>query len=108
MEINPENIERGLWIVVIIAVIWIIRRIRGRSKEADASYRSVSRGFAQRLAKKHLLHEVTLEDVEEEGNLRKRMTPKDWARGRRQIILCFVALVLIVILSVVSCVRGGL
>ena len=108
MEINPENIERGLWVVLIIAAIWIIRRIRRRSKEADASYRSVSRGFAQRLAKKRPPHEVSLEDVEEDEKPKKHMTPEDWTRGRRQIILCFVALVLIVILSVVSCLRGGL
>ena len=108
MEINPENIERGLWVVLIIAAIWIIRRIRCRSKEADASYRSVSRSFAQRLAKKRPPHEVSLEDVEEDEKPKKHMPPEDWARGRRQIILCFVALVLIVILSVVSCVRGGL
>jgi hypothetical protein len=108
MEIDPANIERGLWVVLIIAAIWIIRRLRRRSQEADASYRSVSRGFAQRLAKKRPPHEVALEDVEEEEETRRHMTPEDWVRGRRQIILCFVALVLIVILSVVSCVRGGL
>ena len=108
MEINPENIERGLWVVLIVVAIWIIHRIRRRSKEADSSYRSVSRGFAQRLAKKRLPHEVSLEDMEEDEEPKKHMTAEDWARGRRQIILCFVALVLIVILSVVSCVRDGL
>ena len=73
MEINPENIERGLWVVLIIVAIWIIRRIRRRSKEADASYRSVSRGFAQRLAKKRPPHEVSLEDVEEDEKPKKHM-----------------------------------
>ena len=108
MEINSENIERGLWVVLIVVAIWIIHRIRRRSKEADSSYRSVSRGFAQRLAKKRLPHEVSLEDMEEDEEPKKHMTAEEWARGRRQISLCFVAVVLIVILSVVSCVRGGL
>ena len=91
MEINSENIERGLWVVLIVVAIWIIHRIRRRSKEADSSYRSVSRGFAQRLAKKRLPHEVSLEDMEEDEEPKKHMTAEDWARGRRQIILCFVS-----------------
>ena len=81
MEINSENIERGLWVVLIVVAIWIIHRIRRRSKEADSSYRSVSRGFAQRLAKKRLPHEVSLEDMEEDEEPKKHMTAEDWARG---------------------------
>jgi hypothetical protein len=101
---TPEDIQVGLWLFVALIAVWIIARMRLRSREAMRSYRPAHRGIAHRMAGR----KPPVEIAEEEEEEAPWMTPADWARNRRQFLLTFAALVLIVGLAVVSCLRGGL
>ncbi|HAA93883.1 MAG: hypothetical protein CMM48_04735 [Rhodospirillaceae bacterium] len=102
MGVTAENTEFAIWFFLGLVALWIIFRLRRRAREADNSFRSSHRRIARRLAGENPKFDA---DDEEEEDI---VTQEDWRRGRQQVILCFVALVLIVSLSVVSCLRGGL
>jgi hypothetical protein len=112
---HPNDIEHALWAFLVIIAVWIIFRLRRRAREADRSFREMehrnSRGIAHRMAGKQppsgFLEGAVGED-EDEDDQAQRAARRDWIRDRRQFLLTFVALVLIVILSIVSCIRGGL
>ncbi|MDA0655469.1 MAG: hypothetical protein O2912_03540 [Proteobacteria bacterium] len=121
---HPNDIEHALWAFLVIIAVWIIFRLRRRAREADRSFRQMGskmgrqtgRGIAHRMAGKRppggFLESAGGEDDddedEDEDDQAQPSARHDWIKDRRQFLLTFVALVLIVILSIVSCIRGGL
>jgi hypothetical protein len=113
--VHPNDIEYALWAFLVIVAIWIIFRLRRRAREAEQSFRKMrlqtGRGIMHRMAGKRPPVGVSEAAVSEDGEEDDQSQPsakRDWVKDRRQFLLTFVALVLIVILSIVSCIRGGL
>ena len=100
---KTDDVEIALWVFVVLVALWIIIRTRLRARAAERSYRPAHRGIAHRMAGRQPPQEVGAEE-----ELPPAMRPEDWIRSRRQFLLTFAALVLIVSLGVVSCLRGGL
>ncbi len=96
MNINSTDLI--IFILFGIFTVLFVYNIRRRVRSADNTFATTHRKITRRLAGEN----GTLEIQKTES---KAISTDDWNKGRRQVILCSGILVLVTIISVVSCIR---
>ena len=98
LEMNINSTDLIIFILFGIFTVLFVYNIRRRVRSADNTFATTHRKITRRLAGEN----GTLEIQKTES---KAISTDDWNKGRRQVILCSGILVLVTIISVVSCIR---